>query len=79
MATIDQLKKDIDSTRAAISRVEGQQSSAQEELSKLEQTREELGFDADANLQSEADGIIADVKAALAGVREEVEGLCPTS
>ncbi len=70
--TIEQLKTEIDSTRAALSRVEGQQASAQDELAKLEIVREELGFDAGTDLQAEADSIIADVQIALAGVNKEV-------
>lgn len=73
--TIEQLKKEMGRTQADLSRVEGQQASAQDELSKLEKSRDELGFDSDADLQAEADSILEDVRTALSGVNEEVGGL----
>lgn len=71
---IDQLRKDIESARTDLARIEGQQESAQEELAKLEEEAQGLGLDP-KKLAAEANRIADDVNAALTGVREEVEAV----
>ncbi len=74
MLTIDQLRKDIGSARTDLARIEGQQESAQEELTKLEEEVQSLGLDP-KNLYAEANRIMEDVQVALVGVRQEVDGI----
>ena len=74
-ATIDQLRRDIQSAQTDLVRIETQQSSAQEELTTLEAEVKELGFAPTTDLQAEAQRILDDVQAALTGVQEEVKGV----
>jgi predicted nucleic acid-binding Zn-ribbon protein len=57
-----------------LTKLEGQQESAQEELVKLEEEAQNLGIDP-TQLNSEANHIMDDVAEALVGIRAEVEGI----
>ncbi len=72
--TVDQLKRDIDSARADLIRIESQQDTAQKEMAKLEEEVRELGLDA-ANLYGEANRIAEDVHTAVTGIQEEIATL----
>lgn len=73
--TITQLRKDIDSARTDLARIEAQQETAQGELSKLEEEVRGLGLDPKANLSAEATRIMGDVAEALSGVKGEVSSI----
>ena len=72
--TIDQLRKDIASARTDLARLEGQQQSAAEELSKLEAEAKELGLDPDG-LAAAASQIREDVNIALESVQADIQEL----
>ncbi len=72
--TIEQLRKDIDSARTDLARLEGQQQSAVAELAKLEAEAKELGLDP-TNLIGESTRIRDDVNTAVSAVREEIDSL----
>jgi chromosome segregation ATPase len=72
--TIDQLRRDIDSARTDIARIEGQQESAQEELTRLKTEVEGMGLDP-ANLDTEATRIQEDVDVAVKAVQAETQAL----
>ncbi len=72
--TIDQLRKDIESARSDVLRIEGQQESAGEELTALKAEAGEMGI-APTKLREEADRIVEDVNEAYEGVRDSVEAL----
>ncbi len=68
---ITQLRKDMDSCRSDLAKIEGQQESAETEIATLNKEAKELGIDPD-DLREEADRIIDDVQEALGAVRGEV-------
>lgn len=72
--TIEQLRKDIESARADLIRIESQQEGAQKELAGLNQEVGELGLDP-TNLYGEANRIAEDVETAVEGVQAEVDAL----
>jgi uncharacterized protein (DUF3084 family) len=72
--TVEQLRKDIESSSTDLARIEGQQESAQEELAKLQAEAEELGIKPD-NLSAESRRILDDVNTAVEAVREEIQSL----
>ncbi len=72
--TIEQLRKDIDSARTDLARLEGQQQSAVAELSKLEAEATELGLDP-TNLMGESTRIRDDVNTVVSVVREEIDAM----
>lgn len=72
--TIEQLKKDMESARADLIRIENQQEGAKDERTKLIQEATDLKADPDA-LYEEANRITEDVHTAVAGVRAEIDGL----
>jgi hypothetical protein len=71
--TIQQLRKDIESAQADLTRVEAQQEGQETELTGRKDEVRELGFDPDENLHTVAGQIMEDVHAAVAGVQKEVE------
>jgi len=73
---IDRLREDIQSTRADINRIDGQQETAQIELEHLQEEAEKLGFSPDAaKIRQEVTTLETDVTAALKSVQEEVASL----
>jgi uncharacterized protein involved in exopolysaccharide biosynthesis len=72
--TIDQLRKDMDSARNDLARIDGQQQGAREELTKLEVEAGELGIAPD-KLNEEATRITEDVYTALQAVQAETQAL----
>ena len=75
-ALTDRLREDIQSTRADISRIEGQQETAQIQLEHLQEEATKRGFSSDATeIRQEVTTMEVDVATALQNVREEVESL----
>ena len=72
--TIDQLRKDMESARNDVVRIEGQQESAGEELTALQAEAGEMGI-APKKLREEADRIVEDVSEAYGGVRDSIQAL----
>ena len=72
--TTEQLRKDIDSARTDLARLEGQQQSAEEELAKLEAEATELGLDPN-DLTGAASQIREDVHTAVTALREAIQAL----
>jgi chromosome segregation ATPase len=73
---IDQLRQDIQSARADLNRLAGQQETAKVQLEQLTEKAEELGFPPDATqIRAEVTRLEKDVESALEVVQEEVKAL----
>jgi chromosome segregation ATPase len=73
---IDQLRQDIQSARADLNRIAGQQETAKVQLEQLTEKAEELGFPPDATqIRVEVTRLEKDVEAVLEAVQEEVKAL----
>lgn len=77
MSTLtDRLRDDIQATRADISRIEGQQETAQVQLEQLQKEAKKLGFSDDVTkMRQEVTTMETDVTTALKSVQEEVASL----
>ena len=68
---IAQLRKDMDSCRSDLAKIEGQQESAESEVVALEKEAKELGIEP-GDLRDESIRIVDDVQVALDAVKGEV-------
>ena len=73
---IERLREDIQSTRDDISRLDGQQETAQVQLEHLQEEAQKLGFSTDpTKIREEVTALQDDVQSALTTVQEEIESI----